>query len=113
MNIQTAIHHVASGNDLSEQQAHSVAKTIVAGDATPAQIGAILVGLRAKGETVEEILGVVRAMREQMTKVHVPGDSLVDTCGTGGDAVAVDGIPTGTFNVSTVAAFVAAAAGCR
>jgi anthranilate phosphoribosyltransferase len=83
------------------------------GKATAAQVAALLVGLRMKGETVDEILGIVKAMRARMTPVRVTGDSLVDTCGTGGDAVTLGGVPTGTFNISTVAAFVAAGAGCR
>src|SRR5687768_17970197 len=77
------------------------------GDATPAQIAALLVGLRVKGETAAEIAGVAQALRAAMVPLEVPDASaLVDTCGTGGGAVT-------TFNISTAAAFVAAGAGVR
>ena len=74
------------------------------GEATPAQIGALLLGLRVKGETPEEVAGAARALRAAMVSVDAPMDHLVDTCGTGGGAVP-------TFNISTAAAFVAAGAG--
>jgi len=113
MSTRAAIREISSGRNLSENQAYRVASDIITGETTPLQIAALLVGLRTKGETVGEILGFVRAMRVHMTKVCVPGDGLVDTCGTGGDAVVVNGAPQSTFNVSTVAAIVAAGAGCR
>ncbi len=113
MTVQQAVRDVVSGKNLDESVANRVASAIMAGEATPAQIGALLVGLRMKGETVEEILGFVKAMRARMIPVRVSGDRLIDTCGTGGDAGAVGPVPIGTFNVSTVAAFVAAGAGCR
>src|SRR5690348_2500887 len=74
------------------------------GDATPAQIAALLMGLRVKGETAEEVAGAARALREAMVRVDANGDHLIDTCGTGGGTVS-------TFNVSTAAALIAAGAG--
>lgn len=111
--IQEAIRSVTAGCNLSEETSHRLAIAVMDGEVTEAQIAALLVGLRMKGETVDEILGMVKAMRERMTPVRVTCDGLVDTCGTGGDAVVLNGVPTGTFNISTVAAFVAAGAGCR
>jgi anthranilate phosphoribosyltransferase len=108
MNIREAIDAIVShGRALSEHEAADVMREIMSGQATPAQVGAFLVALRVKGETVDEITGMARVMREHALAVptaDLPG--LVDTCGTGGDA-------SGTFNVSTAAAFVVAAAGAR
>jgi anthranilate phosphoribosyltransferase len=103
--MQAAIRQVVERRDLSEAEARSVATTIMDGAATPAQIGGLLVGLRAKGESTDEIVGFARAMRERAERVEAP-DDVIDTCGTGGD-------DRGTFNISTVTAFVAAGAGCR
>jgi anthranilate phosphoribosyltransferase len=105
MDIQESIRRVAGGGNLSLEEAKEVFGTIMGGNATPAQIAALLVGLRMKGETVEEITGAASAMRDKVTRV-VAADSrhIVDTCGTGGDS-------SGTFNISTAAAFVAAGAG--
>lgn len=106
MNIlQQAIAHIASGKDLTEDEAYWVMTAIMNGEATPAQIGGYLVGLAAKGEGVAEIAGSARAMREHAVPVHHHADGkLVDTCGTGGDY-------GGTFNISTTAAFVVAGCG--
>jgi len=91
--------------DLSEEEAAAAMRDILSGEATPAQLGAFLIALRLKGETVDEIAGMASVMREHSLKVEVKGP-LLDTCGTGGDG-------QGTFNVSTAAAFVAAGAGAR
>jgi anthranilate phosphoribosyltransferase len=93
--------------ELSEQLAGAALAEILTGVATPAQIGAFVAGLRTKGETVAEMLGLVRAMQAHAEPVPVPpGAELVDTCGTGGDR-------SGSINVSTIAAFVVAGAGAR
>lgn len=113
MTVQEAVRDIVAGKNLGEQGASCIASAIMSGRATAAQIGALLIGLRMKGETVEEILGFVRALRDRMVRVCVSVDGLIDTCGTGGDAAVVGGVTIGTFNVSTVAAFVAAGAGCR
>jgi anthranilate phosphoribosyltransferase len=106
MNLQEAIRAVTQRRDLSTDEMASVMRTIMTGEATPAQIGGFLIGLRMKGETVEEITAAVKVMRELATPVEVDHDHLVDTCGTGGDA-------SGTFNISTASALVVAAAGAR
>lgn len=104
--IKTAINKVMNGETLNIEEAEEVMSQIMAGEATPAQIGAYLTALRMKGETVEEITGSARAMRSLAAPVRPntgPAD-LVDTCGTGGDSA-------GTFNISTTAAFVVAGTG--
>lgn len=106
MKMQSAIQSVIDRRDLTAEEMRGVMRTIMSGGATPAQIGGFLVGLRCKGETVEEIAAAAEVMRELAVKVDVRGPNLVDTCGTGGDA-------RGTFNISTTAAFVVAAAGGR
>ena len=106
MDMQGAIRLVTEGTDLTEGEMAEVMRQIMTGQATPAQIGGFLIGLRMKGETVSEITAAARVMRELATRVEVDTDGLVDTCGTGGDA-------SGTFNISTAAALVAAAAGAR
>lgn len=106
MNIQTAINEVISGNNLSRADMHAVMKTIMQGEATPAQIGGLLVALRLKGESVDEITAAAEVMRELAEKVNVDKTHLVDTCGTGGDGA-------NTFNISTTSAFVVAAAGAK
>lgn len=106
MQMQDAIRAVTERQDLGDAEMTAVMRTIMTGEATPAQIAGFLVALRMKGETVTEIAAAARVMRELATRVSVDGEFLVDTCGTGGDA-------SGTFNISTASAFVAAAAGCR
>jgi len=105
MRITQALNRLISATDLSETEMQSVMQSIMTGEATPAQIAGILVALRMKGETVEEITGAAKVMRELSTKVDVSCEHLVDTCGTGGGG-------KNTFNISTCTAFVAAAAGC-
>ncbi len=103
--IKEAIAHVAAGQSLTEIEAAAVMEEIMTGEATPSQLGAFLTALRLKGETVEEIAGLARVMREKALHVPIPdGVSPMDTCGTGGDGA-------GTFNVSTTAALVVAACG--
>ncbi len=104
MDIQTAIRTVCDRQDLSQDQMRTVMRIVMTGEATPAQIGGLLIGLRMKGETVEEIAAAAEVMRELATRVNVSGPHLVDTCGTGGDGI-------NTFNISTASAFVVAAAG--
>lgn len=109
MNIKEAINKVVRSNDLNENEMIDVMNQIMGGNATDAQIGSFITALRMKGETVEEITGAVRVMREKATVITSgvdvsAGDVLVDTCGTGGDG-------SGTFNVSTTTAFVVAGAG--
>ena len=106
MNIQQAIKAVTERHDLSRGDMRAVMQSIMTGDATPAQIGGFLIGLRMKGETIDEITAAAEVMRDLATKVEVNAPYLVDTCGTGGDA-------SGTFNISTAVAFVAAAAGAH
>ncbi|MGH7788955.1 MAG: anthranilate phosphoribosyltransferase [Candidatus Binatia bacterium] len=103
MDIRAAIAHLTAGDDLTEADAEAVVRDIMGGSVTPAQLGAFLVALRMKGERVEEITGAARAMRVHAEHVVTARD-VVDTCGTGGDA-------SGTFNISTAAAFIAAGAG--
>jgi anthranilate phosphoribosyltransferase len=102
--LTEAIDQVAGGGDLSADQAAHVLRTIMEGQASDAQTAAFLIALRTKGETVDELTGLARTMRELARSVDVGRDDLLDTAGTGG------GKPT--FNVSTTAAFVAAGAGC-
>lgn len=106
MNIQEAIKAVIAKRDLTGGEMTEVMNIIMTGQATPAQIGGFLVGLRMKGETVEEVAAAAKVMRELSARVSVPQQHLVDTCGTGGDG-------SGIFNVSTAAAIVAAAAGAK
>ena len=104
MNIQEAIAKVIEGADLSRGEMTDVMNQIMSGEATDAQIGAFLIALRVKGECVDEIAGAASVMREKATPIATKHDVIVDTCGTGGDH-------SGTFNISTTAAFVAAGAG--
>ena len=103
--IRDAIADVVDGRSLPVDRAHGTMAEIMDGHATPAQIAALLVGLRIKGETVDEIAGMAAAMRERSSAIHMEGNGrIVDLCGTGG-------APLRTFNVSTIAMFVVAAAG--
>ncbi len=106
MDMPTAIRTVIEGRDLTTAAMTAVMRTIMNGEATPAQIGGFLVGLHMKGETVEEIAAAAQVMRELAIQVQVHGPHVLDTCGTGGDAA-------GTFNISTASALVAAAAGAK
>ncbi|MDI6857398.1 MAG: anthranilate phosphoribosyltransferase [Dehalococcoidia bacterium] len=101
--IREAISAAVERRDLSEEEAAAVMEEILSGEATPAQLAAFLTALRMKGETVDEIAGMARVMREKACRVDFDG-ALLDTCGTGGDN-------SRSFNVSTAAAFVAAGAG--
>jgi anthranilate phosphoribosyltransferase len=106
MDITTAIATVIDRRDLEPDEMEMVMRQIMTGQATAAQIGGFLIGLRMKGETVDEITAAARVMRELATTVDVSGPHLVDTCGTGGDGAS-------TFNISTASAIVTAAAGGR
>jgi anthranilate phosphoribosyltransferase len=98
-----AIEQLLQGTALTREQARNVMDQVMAGEATTAQIAGLLIALRAKGETVEEMTGFVESMRAHATPLEVPSGT-IDTCGTGGDRA-------GTFNISTAAALVAAGAG--
>lgn len=104
MNIKEALGLVVDGKDLSTEQMAGAMRELMTGKATDAQIGAFLVALRLKSESLDEITGAAQVMRELATKVEVNAENLVDTCGTGGDGANL-------FNVSTASAFVVAAAG--
>jgi len=104
MDMQSAIRNVLDKQDLSRDDMTEVMRLIMTGEATPAQIGGFLVGLRMKGETVDEITAAASVMRELASGVKVEGDHVVDIVGTGGDGI-------NTFNISTASTFVVAAAG--
>lgn len=106
MDIKHALKRISEHGHFSQEEMQVVMREIMTGGCTDAQIGAFLMGLRMKGETIEEITGAAQVMRELVAKVTVAGDNLVDTCGTGGDGQDL-------FNVSTASAFVVAAAGGR
>jgi anthranilate phosphoribosyltransferase len=106
MDMQQAIKSVLARQNLSRDDMTGVMKLIMTGEATPSQIGGFLVGLRMKGETVDEITAAATVMRELATRVSTQAEHLVDTCGTGGDS-------SGSFNISTASAIVAAAAGAH
>jgi anthranilate phosphoribosyltransferase len=107
MEMRAALARLAEGKNLARDEARDVFRLVMSGAATPAQIGGMLMAMRVKGETAEEIAGAAETMRELSTRVEVDVPYLVDTCGTGGSGSAK------LFNISTAAAFVAAAAGAR
>ena len=102
--IQESISQLIGGQDLGRDRARAVMNQIMSGEATDAQIGAFLVALRCKGETVEEISGCAEVMRDKATRISTTREKVVDTCGTGGDG-------SSSFNISTAVAFVVAGAG--
>lgn len=102
--IAQSIKKLVEGKDLTEQEAMETMNTIMSGDATNAQIGSFLTALRIKGESIDEIAGCARVMREKADRINPSVPYYIDTCGTGGDG-------SNTFNISTAAAFVAAAGG--
>ncbi|HEA52958.1 hypothetical protein LCGC14_0805180 [marine sediment metagenome] len=104
MNMKDALSRVAENLDMSREEMKQVMRTVMKGEATDAQIGALLMGLRIKSETVDEITGAVEVMRELVSGVTVNAEPLVDIVGTGGDGANL-------FNVSSASAFVVAAAG--
>jgi anthranilate phosphoribosyltransferase len=105
--LKSAIARAVAGESFTAAEVRDVFAAIMRGEASPAQIGGLLIALRLKGETAEEIAGAARAMREAAAPMDVRDpETLVDTCGTGGDG-------SGTANISTLAAIVAAAAGGR
>jgi len=103
MTLRSILNRIAEGERLSEPEAEDAFGLLMNGEATPAQIAGLLMGLRVRGETVEEMAGAVRAMRARMTIVPAPDDA-IDVCGTGGDR-------SGTVNVSTAVGFVVAGCG--
>ena len=102
--LESTLGKLAAGQDLPEQEMTSAIDAIMSGKCEEGQIGLLLTALNAKGETVGEVVGAARAMRRHMVALHSTRQDVVDTCGTGGDR-------SGTFNISTAAAIVAAAAG--
>lgn len=104
MNLRAAIARLLEPADLKPEEMRQVLEQILAGKATPVQTAAFLTALRAKGESVAEIAAAAEVLRERAVKIAVESDHLIDTCGTGGDY-------QNTFNISTTAAFVVAAAG--
>ncbi|MFA4858817.1 MAG: anthranilate phosphoribosyltransferase [Candidatus Margulisiibacteriota bacterium] len=102
--LQTALKKVVNRQNLTQEEAILAMNTIMEGNASPAQIAALLIALRMKGETIDEITGFALSMREHAVKIYPKEPNTVDTCGTGGDV-------SGTFNISTVSAIVAASAG--
>jgi anthranilate phosphoribosyltransferase len=103
--LKGVIGIAAQGKSLSRAQAEEAFNIMMSGEATPAQIGALLMALRVRGETVDEITGAVTVMREKMTRIEAPAGT-IDVCGTGGDGA-------GTLNISTAVAFICAACGVK
>lgn len=107
MQFKQALEHVLAGQDLSHADMLAVMQQVMGGELTPVQIAGLVIALRVKGETVDEITAAATVMRQLSTKVEISDAThLIDTCGTGGDGIQ-------TFNISTCAAFVAAAAGAK
>ena len=102
--IRETIQKVVDGQDLTERETVDTMNEIMSGEATPAQVASFITALRIKGETIEEITGAARVMREKSTKIHTKHPFVIDTCGTGGDGAH-------TFNISTTSAFVVAGTG--
>jgi anthranilate phosphoribosyltransferase len=102
--MKTHIEKCLSGEDLTVAEASNALDTIMTGQATDSQIAGLMIALRAKGETVDELVGFARTMREHAVKISLEDPDAIDMCGTGGDGL-------GTFNISTVASFVVAGAG--
>src|ERR1700712_4373078 len=102
-NLKSTIARLAAGETLGDDQAEAAFDIIMSGEATPAQIGALLMAMRVRGETVQEITGAVRAMRARMTAIEAP-EGAMDVCGTGGDGA-------GTLNISSAVTFVVAGCG--
>lgn len=103
--LKPLIAKAAAGEPLAREEARQAFDVLMSGEATPSQIGGFLMALRVRGETVDEITGAVEIMREKMTKVEAPPDA-IDIVGTGGDA-------SGSYNISTCAAFVTAGCGLK
>ena len=104
--IKEAINKLVNGNNLTFTESEYSMNEIMEGEATPAQLGAFVIALKLKGETIEEVAGMASSMRAKSLKVDISGDDILDTCGTGGDH-------SGTFNISTASAFVASGAGAK
>src|SRR5271154_7244263 len=103
VDLKSMLAQVAQGRSLSESEAEAAFDIIMSGDATPSQMGAFLMALRVRGETVDEIAGAARIMRAKAVAVDAPPGT-IDTCGTGGDS-------SGSFNISTASALVVAGCG--
>src|ERR1700746_2416570 len=101
--LKALIGQIASGAQLTRDQASAAFESMMSGEATPSQMGGLLMALRVRGETIDEITGAVSAMRSKMLPVVAPPDA-IDVVGTGGDA-------SGSYNISTCAAFIVAGAG--
>ncbi|MCX6142789.1 MAG: anthranilate phosphoribosyltransferase [Ignavibacteriales bacterium] len=102
--IREVIHKLAARENLSKEESYDTMNEIMSGNASEAQTAAFLMGLRLKGETVDEIAGCARSMREKAVPIRTRRENIIDTCGTGGDG-------SGTFNISTCAAIIASSAG--
>lgn len=105
MEVKQLLNRLFDGKDLTPKEVEFLLEKIIAGEVTPSQIAGFLVALRTKGETVDEIVGLIHGMRKHMVKVSSKG-RVIDTCGTGGDGV-------GAFNISTAVSFVVAACGVK